>query len=108
MVSISHLLNRSPAIKRESTTKDDQGSFTTTLATVSSPKGRRQAATGNNRLVAGREEATCTHIWYFDPDVDVRVRDVIEDSGIKYEVLAVLPPSLDDFLKVQTREFQHG
>jgi len=58
--------------------------------------------------VADREEADVTHVWYFDFGVDVKVRDTIEDGGIKYEVLALLLPSEDEFLKVQAQEIQSG
>ena len=108
MGRISHLLNRSPSIKRDTSTADGQGGFTTTLTEVATPKGRRHAARGTDRFVAGREDVDVTHIWYFDFGVDVKVRDTIEDGGIKYEVLALLPPSEDEFLKVQTQEIQSG
>lgn len=108
MGRISHLLNRSPSIKRDTSTADGQGGFTTALTEVATPKGRRQAARGTDRLVAGREDVDVTHIWYFDFGIDVKVRDTIEDGGTKYEVLALLPPSQDEFLKVQAQEIQSG
>ena len=108
MGRISHLLNRSPRIKRDTSTSDGQGGFTTTLTEVATPKGRRHAASGSDRFVAGREEADVTHVWYFDFGVDIKVRDTIEDGGIQYEVLALLPPSEDEFLKVQAQEIQSG
>ena len=108
MGRISHLLNRSPSIKRDTSTADGQGGFTTALTEVETPKGRRHVASGADRFVAGREEADVTHVWFFDFGVDVKVRDTIEDGGIKYEVLTLLPPSLDEFLKVQAREIQSG
>ena len=105
---ISHLLNRSPSIKRDTSTSDGQGGFTTTLTEVATPKGRRHAARGTDRFVAGREDVDVTHVWYFDFGVDIKIQDTIEDGGAKYEVLALLPPSLDEFLKVQAQEIQSG
>lgn len=58
--------------------------------------------------MAGREDVDVTHVWYFDFGVDIKIQDTIEDGGIKYEVLALLPPSEDEFLKVQSREIQSG
>ena len=108
MPSISHLLNRTTTLKREGTTDDGQGGFTTALTTVSTPRGRRFSARGSDRQVVGREEAIVSHVWYFDFGLDIRVRDVIEEGEVSYEVLAVLLPSLDDYIKIQAKEIQVG
>lgn len=109
MASISHLLNRSVTVKRQSLASDGQGGFSNTL-TPQTPvlKGRRRPASGGERSVAGREEAQVTHVWYFEPGVDVRVRDVFVSNGVEDEVVALLPPSEPDHLKVQVKEFQVG
>jgi len=108
-LSIVHLLNRTVDIKRQSLVSDGQGGFSNTFAAVvTGVKGRRQAASGNERLVAGREEALVSHVWYFDAGVNVRNRDVLESNGIQDEVISVLPPSRDDFMKVAVKEIQIG
>jgi len=105
-LSISHLLNRTPTIKRTVQTADGQGGFTESLSVVATVKGRRRAASGSERLVAGREDAKVTHIWYFEPGTDIKVRDTVVDGSASYEVLALLPPSEDLYVKAQTKEIQ--
>lgn len=108
MGRISHLLNRTVSLRRVTQVSDGQGGFTESESEVATPKGRRHAARGNERMTAGTEQAEVTHIWYFEQAADVRQRDVIRHGGVDYEVLEVLPPSLDDFIKVETKEIQTG
>lgn len=108
MSRVTHLLNRSATIIRLTQSADGQGGFTTSESTVASPSGRRHAARGNDRLIAGREEAGVTHIWYFEHGTDVTVRDIVRNAGTDYEVLNVQGPSLDDHLRVETKEVQVG
>lgn len=108
MSRISHLLDRKPIIKRVVQTADGQGGFTESLKDIAQAKGRRQAARGSDREAAGREEAQVTHVWYFEFNTDVRPRDIIRDGDTDYEVIAIMPPSLDDHIKIQTKEFQRG
>ena len=111
MPSIAHLCNRSVTIKRMTRTSDGQGGYSEVPAAVPSLdpiRGRRSPASGSDRFLAGREEAIVTNIWYFDGSPDIRFKDLIVDGTTTYEVLASLPPSKPDHLKLQTREFQHG
>ena len=108
MVSITHLLNRSCSIRRQSLVSNGQGGFSNSLSEVAAPKGRRVPASESERLIAGREEALVTHVWYFDKGVDVRVRDVLVSSPYTDEVVGSLPPSVPDFVKVAVKEIQIG
>ncbi|KKL19811.1 hypothetical protein LCGC14_2461700, partial [marine sediment metagenome] len=108
MPSIAHLMNRTVSVQRMGATADGQGGFTETPGTVLTVKGRRQPAGSRDRIVAGREETEVTHVWYFDGAPDVKVRDLLVSGSNKDEVLALVPPSEPDHLKVLAKEFQIG
>lgn len=108
MPSIAHLMNRTVDVQRAGITPDGQGGFSETPSTVLTIKGRRQPAGSKDRLVAGREETEVTHVWYFDGVPDVKVRDLLVSGSNKDEVLALVPPSEPDHLKVLAKEFQIG
>ena len=111
MSSIAHLMNRSVTVQRVGTTADGQGGFTESLSAVAALaglKGRRQPAGSKDRIVAGREETEVTHVWYFDGAPDVRVRDTLVSGANTDEILALVPPSAPDHMKVLAKEFQLG
>lgn len=108
MPSIAHLLNRTVNVQRIGAVSDGQGGYTETPSTVLTTKGRRQPAGSKDRIVAGREEAQVSHVWYFDGAPDVKVRDLLVSGSNKDEVLALAPPSEPDHLKVLAKEFQLG
>lgn len=110
MASISHLLNKDVTVKRQGVTADGQGGFTDAFSPIASTKGRRAPASGRDRIVAGREEAEVTHVWYFDPGQDIRVRDQLESGSgtVTDEVMYNASPSKDDHMKFLVKEIQVG
>ena len=108
MVSITHLLNRTASHQRRTLTDDGQGGTSEVISEIQEIKGRRNPAGPRDRELAGREEAEVTHIWYFDTDIGAKPRDILISNGVQDEVLASLPPSQPDFLKVAVKEIQLG
>lgn len=106
--SIAHLMNRTASVRRAGITSDGQGGHTEIFSEVLSLKGRRQPAGSRDRLVAGREETEVTHVWYFDGAPDVKTRDQLVSEGITDEIIALVPPSSPDHMKVLAKEFQLG
>ncbi len=108
MASIAHLMNRTASVRRAGLTSDGQGGHSESFSEVLSLRGRRQPAGSRDRLVAGREESEVTHVWYFDGAPAVRPRDQLVSEDITDEIVALVPPSAPDHMKVLAKEFQLG
>ena len=84
---------------------NSQGGDTETFVTsVASLTLRIQIASGRERIISEKEDAIVTHVAYIKPGVDVVRRDHIVESGQRYEVLAMLPPSKAHHQKVAMQE----
>ncbi len=86
---------------------NSQGGDTETFVTsVASLTLRIQIASGRERIISEKEDAIVTHVAYIKPGIDVVRRDHIVESvsSQRYEVLAMLPPSVNHHQKLAMQE----
>lgn len=106
-MSIDHLLNKTAVSYRAAHQTNSQGGDSETFPeSIASLKIRIQIASGRERIISDKEDAIVTHVAYIKPGVDVVRRDHIVESvsSQRYEVLAMLPPSVNHHQKLAMQE----
>ena len=110
-MSIDHLLNKSGTVTRPSLAgnSDNQGGDAETHTdhpTSPSIKLRYFAASGSDKIVAGREDESVSHVAYIKPGLDIVRADRITVSADSktFDVVARIPPSVDHHMKLQLAE----
>lgn len=112
MGTISHLLNKTIVIKRNTLVDAGGGDSSYTEGTVATVQGRRTPLSTRERINAGTLDGEVSHAWYLESGVDVKVQDKIYYGTTGYLVLALAPPSDEDshmgHQKAMTQEIQVG
>lgn len=104
-MSIDHLLNKTAVSYRAAHQTNSQGGDSETFPeSIASLNIRIQIASGRERIISDKEDAIVTHVAYIKPGVDVARRDHIVESSQRYEVLAMLPPSVNHHQKLAMQE----
>lgn len=103
-MAISHLLNRTLAVRRPSRLPDGYGGAGTSWAELGTVPARVSRPAPSEREVGEREGVRVTHDVYLDVDADVARGDQLVGDGQTLEVVAVTFPSRKDYLKAECRE----
>lgn len=101
---IGHLLNRTAALWRKSTTSDGSGGQTVEWAQAGTVPVRLSSPRATERQAAAQEGAEITHVAYFGADSDVRRGDRLIDGDLTVELLAVTVPSDPRFQRADCRQ----
>jgi hypothetical protein len=105
---ITHLLNKTIAVKTTARTSDGKGGFTET-ETSSNVSGRYHQAQSRDLISAGHREAQVTHVFYFDPGQSFDVDDHLVVDGRRFRIsIPNLVPSVDIYQKAFAVEVQDG
>lgn len=103
----AHLLNKTVTVTRPSYASNSQGGDTETFVqhpTDSTIKMRYYAATGSDRIIAGREDEKISHIAYVLPSVDIVRADRLAVDSKTFDVIAALLPSNAHHIKLMLLE----
>jgi head-tail adaptor len=90
---ISHLLNRTLSLYRESTTADGVGGQVLGFTSVGSVPARVSRSAGSESNVGMQEGAVITEDVYLVAGQDVRRGDFLTGDGENFEVMHVVQPS---------------
>lgn len=115
MSAITHWLNRSLHVWRETTVPDGSGGFTVTYADQGALDVKVDQSSAAEQLVAQQGQARHTHNVYAEPDADVRRNDRLAASGVDpntatpyYQVISTTTPSSPRYLKAQAGRVESG
>ena len=108
MSVISHWLNSSLVVWRETTVPDGSGGFTVSYVSQGASPCKIDQSSATERLTAQQMGADHTHNVYFEPDADVERNDRLAPSGVDpnavlgyYHVRSTHTPSTPRYLKAQ-------
>jgi head-tail adaptor len=101
--SVSHLLNRSLEVLRESVVADAVGGESVAYTAVGEVRGRISRRAGKETNTATQEGADIEADIYLEPDADVRRNDYLADGSDRWEVLHVVYPSDTVYRKAVSR-----
>lgn len=102
-VSVAHLLNRTLAVHRPSTTPDGAGGQDVTLVHVADVRAKVDQPTAAEQREADRWGAEHTHTVRFLPDADVERGDELRGDGQVLRVLATVTNSRRTYLRALCR-----
>ena len=107
-LSISHLLNRTAKVERQSTTVSGTG-FVEGFTTIAAAEPCRRMPAGSvEQETAARMERNVTDVVWFGPDANVVREDRLTINARLYEVLSVNEPSDTLYVKALAEEIQQG
>lgn len=109
---MQHLLYKSGTIKRKQNVDDGNGGYTDSLVQIATVMCR-VSVTGSGRqsveqYVAGQAISDVSHDIYCPSGTNVATQDVIEVSGIVYDVMAVEIPSIPRYVKAKVKVREYG
>jgi hypothetical protein len=105
-MQVTHLLNKTARWTRNEPTMD-HGRATEVLTEINPALlCRKQIAGYSDKTVAGDEKSVATHVLFTEPGVGLVRNDWLFIDGIRYKVLASMPPSKPHHDKYQLQEQQ--
>ena len=108
VASIGHLLDKTMTIERPQKTQQGAG-FVDSLQTIATDVPcRRAPSSANDQDFAASMQAVADHSVWADPETDVKRDDILTIEGIRYEVRAIIRPSISIYKKALAEEIQLG
>lgn len=85
---------RKLTVQRKGRVHDGQGGWRQDWTEIGSERGKIRPASASERMIAGQQQASVSHIGYLRKGANIQLGDRLSLDNVGYDVIAVREPGL--------------